>query len=100
LNAGIFKDLLEELKKFAGEGIADSDSDLVGKSLFFCYYHIRRRQKALGGKTNFQTLAELRKQEVPEMLMDFLNEYYIFKKKGIVNYKKEFPHTSETIANP
>ena len=88
LNSELFRKLLEDLRKFAGQGVAESDSDLVGKALFACYYFITQKQEKFDGKTDFEMLSELKNQDISEGLVKFLNDYYTFKKKGLEEYTK------------
>ena len=88
LNKELFRPLIDELSDFGGRGITESDSDLVGKSLFFAYFFISSKQGS-AGKTSLETVLEAKKIEKAEAILQFLNDYYVFKKKGLVAYKKD-----------
>jgi hypothetical protein len=87
LNKELFRPLIDELRDFGGHGITESDSDLVGKTLFFTYFFISRNQEP-SGKTALESVLEFRKVEKAEAILRFLNDYYLFKKKGLAAYKK------------
>jgi hypothetical protein len=87
LNEERFRPLLNKLRMFGGDGITESDSDLVGKCLFLCYeliYNKRGRDK-----TSFDVLAENAGQDKPQLILGFLSDYYRFKKKGLPNHQKK-----------
>jgi hypothetical protein len=83
LNAKKFRPLLEKLESFAGKGITECNSDLVGKALFFCYYSIYDKKPDCNDKTTFQIISEMTGMEKPEMLLNFLQAYSEFKKQGL-----------------
>ena len=66
--------------KFSGEGVVTSDSDLVAKCLFFAYFIINHPNQT--GKTHFDSLVDLSNIEKSEAIVNFLNEFNKFKKKG------------------
>ena len=88
LNYNQFRPLLEELKTFAGTGITESDSDMVGKSLFFCHQATIQRLPHRGNKTHFEILTENIGISKSEAILYFLNNYAEFKKKGLKGLKK------------
>ncbi|MFC1800978.1 hypothetical protein ACFLZB_00750 [Nanoarchaeota archaeon] len=81
LNYELFRPLIDSLRHFSGQGVVSSDSDLVGKALFFAHFIIRHPTKK--GKTRFEILAEDASVEKPESIVNFLNEFYLFKKNGL-----------------
>lgn len=83
LNAKRFKPLIEKLENFAGKGITECNSDLVGKALFFCYYSLHDKKPACNDKTAFQIISEISGMGKPELLLDFLQAYSTFKKNGL-----------------
>lgn len=83
LNESRFRPILEKLRAFCGEGMAESDSDLVGKSLFYCYYASYCKNPDLGGKSTFDVISKKSGSTKPELLLNFLNKYQLFKKKGL-----------------
>ena len=86
LNKKMFRPLMDELRAFGGNGMYDSDSDLVAKSLFFCYFFTSVKQKS--GKTGLETIMQFRNLEKAEAMLTFLNDYYTFKKQGLSAFKK------------
>jgi hypothetical protein len=85
LNYNQFRPLLDELTKFAGKGITDSDSDNAGKALFYSYRSIMKKHPDLG-KSTFDVITETRKMTKPEALLEFLNDYQRFKKSGLAAF--------------
>jgi hypothetical protein len=86
LNKKMFRPLLDEIRTFGGEGMYDSDSDLVAKSLFFTYYFMQVKQKS--GKTIMETVMQARNLEKAEAVLSFLNDYFTFKKHGLSAFMK------------
>jgi hypothetical protein len=82
LNYNQFRPLLDELAKFAGKGMSDSDSDLAAKALFYAYRSFTKKHPELG-KTTFDITTEARNISRSEALLEFLNDYHRFKKEGI-----------------
>jgi len=83
LNKKLFGPVLESLRKFGGEGITESDSDLVGKSLFFAYDFVYDKKPECNNRTLLQLCLErLGPEGQAEQLLAFLNKYHKFKKKA------------------
>ena len=83
LNESRFRPLMDKLRAFGGEGLVDSDSDLVGKALFYCYHSIYYKNPELGDKTSYDVISEKSGAGKSELLLKFLNMYHQFKKKGL-----------------
>jgi len=83
LNHKHFRPLLDKLQEFAGSGLTESDSDSVGKSLFFCYQSLVQRQPHRGNKTHFEILIDSLGIDRAQAMIFFLNHYSEFKKKGL-----------------
>jgi hypothetical protein len=88
LNHDHFRPLLEELKLFAGTGITESDSDMVGKALFFCHQSVIQRIPQRNHKTHFEILTDNIGISKSDAILYFLNNYSDFKKKGLKGLKK------------
>jgi hypothetical protein len=88
LNKKRFRPLLDKLEDFGGECLAESDSDLVAKCLYFCYFFCYTRNKERGNKTNYQIFTEMLKLDKSDAILTFLSAYNKFKKKGLPNNPK------------
>ncbi|MFC1742260.1 hypothetical protein ACFL3V_07030 [Nanoarchaeota archaeon] len=88
LNHALFRPLLDEMRLFAGIGVAETDSDMVAKTLFFCYNFLSRKQKGNHGKTSLDLLLDAKGIEKSDAIVQFLNEYGFFKKVGLQEFKK------------
>lgn len=88
LNYKQFRPVLDSLVSFSGEGMYESDSDIVGKSLFYCYRATNIKHKDVG-KTTYEVMTERRGMSKSEALLEFLEEYYRFKKEGLPNIQKK-----------
>ncbi len=89
LNYKLFRPLMDKLVMFGGNGITESDSDLVGKALFFTHFFVHHRFPERGNKTDYEMLSEMVGKEKSEMLLTFLGEYHKFKKEGIAKDKEK-----------
>jgi hypothetical protein len=83
LNAKRFRPLLKKLEAFGGHGLTDSDSDLVGKALFYCYYSIYCKKPDCKNMSTFEMVSAMSGKEKPELVLNFLNKYAEFKKQGL-----------------
>lgn len=89
LNKKTFRPLLDELKTFGGQGVTESDSDLVGKCLYFAHFFIFEKQE--NGKPIYDNYFEKKNIGKAEGILKFLNLYYTFKKQGINAASKKMP---------
>ena len=84
LNKQKFKPILEIVKGFLGEGLYTSDSDLVGKGLFFCAWYVRKKHPELKNKTLFEFTRHITEDKGhAERVLTFLSEYSRFQKEGL-----------------
>lgn len=83
LNEERFRPLVEKLNEFAGTGLAASDSELVGRCLFYCYFSIFSKTSDAGTKSGFEKLQEVAGIDSSEMILRFLQDYSKFKKGGL-----------------
>lgn len=88
LNKKTFRPVLDKLTNFAGTGICESDSDIAGKALFYAYRATCKKHEKIN-KTTFDVITEIRGLSKPEALLEFLNDYYGFKKEGINSCEKK-----------
>jgi hypothetical protein len=89
LNHKQFRPLLDKIQEFAGIGLTESDSDTVGKSLFFCYQSLIQKQPHRDNKTHFELLLDTVGIDRAQAMLFFLNNYSEFKKKGLNGIKKD-----------
>jgi hypothetical protein len=83
LNAKRFRPLMKELESFAGDGLIECPSDLVGKALFYCYYSIYHKRDDRDGKSVVEFVSEKSGEQKSELILNFLKEYHTFKKHGL-----------------
>ncbi|MBW2964206.1 hypothetical protein KY363_01990 [Candidatus Woesearchaeota archaeon] len=88
LNKKMFRPVIEKLKEFAGTGMFDSDSDIAGKALFYTLRATCKKHEKLN-KTSFDIITETTGLTKPEALLEFLNDYYKFKKNGLTGCEKK-----------
>lgn len=86
LNEAQFQPLIDELRRFAGDALGETNSDFVAKTLFFCYYFITKKHPEFKNKTDYELLAEMKDIDKAEVMLEFLNEFARFKKEGISVY--------------
>jgi len=83
LNEKIFRPALDNLMKFGGYGITESDSDLTGKCIFFCYDYVTHKRPELGNKTLYEfCMSRLGEDQKAKELLAFVERYYKFKKSA------------------
>jgi len=79
---------MDKLNEFAGTGLSTSDSDLVGKCLFYSYFSIFCKVHDRNTKSGFEVLGESSNLESSEMILNFLQAYSLFKKQGLKAFEK------------
>jgi hypothetical protein len=88
LNHEHFRPVLDNLRAFMGSGTSESDSDMAGKSLFFCHQFLLQKQPQRGNRTYLEILLESIGADRAEAVLLFLNKYAEFKKKGLNSRRK------------
>ncbi|MBW2964209.1 hypothetical protein KY363_02005 [Candidatus Woesearchaeota archaeon] len=88
LNEEQFQPLIDELKRFTGEAMGETNSDFVAKTLFFAYMYLKKKQPGVN-KTLYEVLDEQLNFDKSEIMLQFMNEYAEFKKVGLAVYDKK-----------
>ncbi len=83
LNEEKFRPLIDKLNEFSGTGLATSDSELVGRCIFYTYFSIFSKVHNQNTKSGFEVLQDCSGQDSSELIMTFLQEYSSFRKKGL-----------------
>ncbi|MBN1544323.1 hypothetical protein JW898_02570 [Candidatus Woesearchaeota archaeon] len=79
---------MNKMNEFSGTGLAASDSELVGRCLFYCYFSIFYKTHDNNTKSGFHVLQKYSGLDSSDMILSFLRAYSLFKKGGLKAFEK------------